>query len=76
MAWFRYKFCDPSETYNTLCTVPLLSSFEKETVSSSNTFETVDKGSSTHHCCVAIYCIDLKKGVVPNEFRCYELYVD
>ncbi len=32
MAWFRYRFCDPTETYNTLCTVPLLSSPEKEMV--------------------------------------------
>lgn len=61
MAWFRYKFCDPRETYNTLCTVPLLSRPEKEMVRSSNNFETVDIGSSTHHSFVAIYCIDLKK---------------
>ena len=59
MAWFRYIYCDPRETYNTLCTVPLLSSPEKEMVSSSNNFETVDIGSSTHHSFVTIYIVSI-----------------
>lgn len=31
MAWYRYKFCDPSDTYNTLCAVPIYSNPDQET---------------------------------------------
>lgn len=36
MAWYRYQFCDPSESYNTLCAVPIYSNPNNETVREHN----------------------------------------
>lgn len=32
MAWYRQQFCDPSETFDTLCAVPIFANPVNETV--------------------------------------------
>lgn len=82
MAWYRYNFCDPSETYETLCAVPIYADPDDETVRTTQHWTTTSKlfGMWNHHHLWAISHFLLvgfyKIGMVSSELQLNSVYVD